>query len=141
MKSKACAVALVAMAGTLCAASVSAEESATPPTSKDATSAMRVVVDPETGEVRAPTPDEIRSQAARRNASSPAAAARSAARAAAPSSTHVVPEEKSVQRHSSGMLSVKLPRDSLSLLKATSSNGTLEIEHSNEAPAPVASEE
>ena len=140
MKSKACAVALVAMAGTLCAASVIAEESAPAPTSKDATSAMRVVVDPETGEVRVPTAEEVRAQAARQNARASAPASRSA-RAAAPSSTQIVPDEKAVQRHSSGMVSVKMPRDSLSLLRATQSEGKLEVEHTHEAAAPVASEE
>src|SRR5688572_18734016 len=67
MKPKACAVAFVAMAGTLCAASVFAEESATAPSSKD-TSALRVVVDPETGEVRAPTAEELNKQLARESA-------------------------------------------------------------------------
>ena len=141
MKPKACAVALVAMAGTLCAVSVFAEEAATAPTSKETKSAMRVVVDPETGEVRAPTAAELEAQLARENAAAPAAAARSSARAAAPRSVKVLPEEKTVQRHSGGMVSVKMSQDTLSLLRATSSNGKLEIDHADEVLAPIASEE
>ncbi len=139
MKPKACAVALVAMAGTLCAASVFAEESAATPSSTKDASAMRVVVDPETGEVRAPTADELKQQLARENA---AAAASSARAAAAPRSTHVLPTEKSVQRHSNGMVSVRLSQESLSLLKGTKqADGELEIEHVKEAAQPVATEE
>jgi hypothetical protein len=140
MKPKARAFALVAMAGTLCAASVFAEESATRPTSNKDASAMRVVVDPETGEVRAPTADELKQQLARESA---ATAAKSSARSAAASrSTQVLPAEKSVQRHSNGMLSVRLSRESLSLIKATSQpNGELEIEHAEDTAQPVATEE
>lgn len=144
MKPKACAVALVAMAGTLCAASVFAEGPATAPTSKDTSSAMRVVVDPETGEVRAPTAAELEAQLARENAAKASdGVARASARAvAAPSAAQVLPTEKSIQRHPNGMLSVRMSQESLSLLKATKqADGKLEIEHANESSHAVATQE
>jgi hypothetical protein len=138
MKPKACAVALVAMAGTLCAASVFAEESAPTPSSNKDASTLRVVVDPETGEVRAPTADELKQQLARERA----AATTRAARAAAPSSKQVLPAEKKLQRHSNGMLSMRLSQETLSLLKAVpQADGKLEIEHANETAQPAATEE
>ncbi len=140
MKPAARAVALVAMAGTLCAASVFAEESAVKPTSNKDASSMRVVVDPETGEVRAPTQEEllalIQAEQAVRATQQTARAARSA-QAAAP--TDLLPEVKSVQRHPNGMLSVKLPQDSLSLVTVvTDEQGktrTVHSETSSVAPA------
>ena len=139
MKPKACAVALVAMAGTLCAASVLAEDSAKAPISKDSNSAMRVVVDPETGEVRAPNAQELEAQLAREQAAP--AAARSIARAAAPTAKQVLPAEKVIQRHANGMVSVRMSQDSLSLLRATNENGKVKIEHANEAPHVAAEEQ
>ncbi len=144
MKPRACAIACVAMAGTLCAASVFAEESPPKPTATEASNAMRVVVDPETGEVRAPTTEELEAQLARERAAAPAPAAR-AARAAtsslSTSATQVLPAEKSVQRHPNGMLSVRMSQESLSLLRATThADGTLVVEHADDV-APHATEE
>lgn len=142
MKPKACAVAFVAMAGTLCAASVFAEESATAPSSKD-TSALRVVVDPETGEVRAPTAEELNKQLARESAAAaPSGLARSSARAAAaPRGKDVLPNEKVVQRHANGMISVRMSQESLSALTASHADGKLTVKHAEESVQPLATEE
>jgi hypothetical protein len=137
MKPAARAVAVVAMAGTLCAASVFAEESAKTPTS-DHSSAMRVVVDPETGELRAPTHEELRAlieaeQAARAAERS----ARTASRAAA-TAPEVLPATKTVQRHANGMVSIRLSQESLSVVKvATDEHGKVRAVHANES-TPVA---
>lgn len=110
------AVALVAMAGALCTAqTVLAEEPAKAPKSKDTNSALRVVVDPDTGEVRAPTSEELEALVKAQEA---ARAARSSARAAAPAAaTQILPAENQVARHANGMVSVRLSQDSLSLIK------------------------
>jgi hypothetical protein len=142
MKPAVRALALVAMAGTLCAASVFAEESATPNRDKNA-NAMRVVVDPETGEVRAPTSDELQAliqaeQAAR-------AAERSTfARAAATAATapDVMPEAKTVTRHKNGMVSIRLGQESLSLIKAeTDAQGRVRAVHTNETSSVAPAQE
>jgi hypothetical protein len=142
MKPRACAVALVAMAGTLCAASVFAEESQPKPAATEGPNAMRVVVDPQTGEVRVPTTEELEAQLARERAASETAAAARAVRAtvAAPA-PQVLPAEKSVQRHSNGMLSVRMSQESLSLLRATThADGSLSVEHADDV-APIVTEE
>jgi hypothetical protein len=144
MKPAVRAVALVAMAGALCTShAVFAEESAKAPVPKDS-NAMRVVIDPETGEVRAPTSEELAAQTARENAAA-ASAVRTSARAVTPASDAVLPAEKSVQRHPNGMLSVRLSEDTLSLLTATrAANGKTQVEHASESPQPapvVAAEE
>jgi hypothetical protein len=132
-------VAFVAMTGALCTSTaVFAEDAAKSPAPKTS-NAMRVVVDPETGQLRAPTPEELRAQLARENA--PAANARSA-RAAAPATSAVLPSEKSVKRHSNGMVSVKMSQDSLSALKATTdAKGKTVIKHEGDSAQPVATEE
>jgi hypothetical protein len=132
-------VALVAMTGALCTSTaVFAEDAAKSPAPKTS-NAMRVVVDPETGQLRAPTPEELRAQLARENA--PAANARSA-RAAAPTTSAVLPSEKSVKRHSNGMVSVKMSQDSLSALKATTdAKGKTVVKHEGDSAQPVATEE
>lgn len=127
------AVALVAMAGALCTAqTVLAEEPAKAPTPKDTSSALRVVVDPETGEVRAPTPDELAALIKAQEAATAAqSAARSSARAAAPAApTQILPTEKQVVRHANGMVSVQLSQESLSLIKIeTDANGKTRTTH------------
>jgi hypothetical protein len=137
MKPTVRAVALAAMASALCASAAFADDSASAPTPKNTTSTLRVVVDPETGEVRAPTAEELNAQLQRENA---AAAARSSARASSRSS-RVLPAEKVIQRHPNGMLSVKMPHDSLSMLKATKqADGKVAIAHKGET-TPAAAEE
>lgn len=142
MKPKACAVALVAMAGTLCAASVFAEESAAPPTSNKTASAMRVVVDPETGEVRAPTEEELLAliqaeQAARATQRSARALASQAATA-----PNVLPQAKAVHRHPNGMVSIQLSQESLSVVKVeTDANGKARTVHANETSSVAPAQE
>jgi len=139
MKSAVRAVAFVAMAGALCTSNAAlASDPAKAAAAKDS-NALRVVVDPQTGELRAPTPEEIRAQVARENAA--AASARSARALAAPRASAVLPAEKSVTRHKNGMLSVKMSRESLSALKAaTDSSGKTVVKHDNEVAQPLATE-
>jgi hypothetical protein len=141
MKPAARAVALVAMAGTLCAVPAFADESPKK-MPKDTASEMRVVVDPETGEVRAPTNNELKAQLARENAAAtaPSSLARSSRAAVRP--THVLPAEKVVQHHANGMVSVRMSQDTLSMLKAKAdSNGALKIAHDGESTDHAASQE
>jgi hypothetical protein len=141
MKPAVRAVALVAMAGALCTANgVLAEESAKTPAPK-AGNSMRVVVDPETGAIRAPTTEELAAQIARESA--PAASnARSAARVAPAATSAVLPTEKSVQRHANGMLSVRMSQESLSALTATTdANGKTKVKHASETAQPVVTAE
>jgi hypothetical protein len=139
MKPAVRAVALVAMAGALCTSqAVLAEDVAKSPPPK-ASNAMRVVVDPETGEVRAPTAEELSAQIARENA--PAAAARSA-RAATSPAPGALPAEKQVVSHSNGMLSVKMSEESLSALSATNdASGKTTVKHDSVSAQPVATEQ
>jgi len=145
MKSAARTVAFVAMAGTLCASSiVFADESIkTPP--PDTNSAMRVVVDPETGEVRAPSADELVALIQAENAARAAeSSARVGLRAAAATSANlnVLPETKSVQRHANGMVSVKMSQDSLSLVTAeTAANGKTKLGHAGEISSHSSAQE
>ena len=134
------AVALVAMAGALCTAqAVLAEEPAKAPTPKtptsNASSALRVVVDPDTGEVRAPTPDELDALVKAQEAASAAqSTARSSARAAAPAAaTQILPTEKQIVRHANGMVSVQMSQETLSLIKTeTDANGKARTTHVGE---------
>jgi len=140
MKSAVRAAALVAVAGAFCTSQAAfAEDSAKSP-APPASNALRVVVDPQTGELRAPTPEEIRAQVARENAA--AASARSARAAVAPkSAAAVLPAEKSVTRHKSGMLSVKMSQESLSMLRATTdTSGKTVVKHDSEVAQPIATE-
>jgi hypothetical protein len=132
-------IALAAMTGALCTSTaVFAEDAAKSPAPK-ASNAMRVVVDSETGQLRAPTPEELRAQLARENAS---AANTRSARAAAPATSAVLPSEKSVKRHANGMVSVKMSQESLSALKTTTdANGKTIVEHEGDSTQPVATEE
>jgi hypothetical protein len=145
MKPAVRAVALVAMAGALCTSNgVLAEESAKTPAPKASNAmpnALRVVVDPETGAIRAPTTEELAAQIARE--STPAASsARSAARAAPAASSAVLPTEKSVQRHANGMLSVRMSQESLSALTATTdASGKTKVKHASETAQPVVTAE
>jgi hypothetical protein len=154
MKSAARAVALVAMAGTLCASFAFADEPAKEPAPKNApnatpkampsatSNAMRVVVDPETGEVRAPTDDELKAQLQRERAAASAPSSLARSSRAAVQSTHVLPAEKVVQHHANGMVSVRMSQESLSMLKAkTNSNGAVKITHEGETSEHVAAEE
>jgi len=141
MKPAARAVALVAMAGTLCASSLAfADDSAKSPAPKGTSNALRVVVDPESGKLRAPTPEELQAMiAAERGAS----AARTTARAAVAASTteQILPDTKVVKQHANGMVSARLSQDSLSMVTLTTdANGTTHLAHKGEE-RKVAAEE
>ena len=132
MKPAVRAVALVAMAGALCTAqAVLAEESAQAPSPKDTSSALRVVVDPDTGEVRAPTSDELEALVKAQAAAQ--AAQRSARASVNAAATQILPAEKQVVRHANGMVSVQLSQESLSLVKVeTDANGKTRTTHVGE---------
>ena len=136
------AVAIAAMVGSLCVSSVLAEEAAQP-VPGDTSSSLRVVIDPQTGQARAPTPEELQAlieaeRAARAAESSARTALRAAPAATAP---EVFPTEKSVQRHPNGMVSVRLPQESLTLLKITTDeNGNVLLVHAKETPVAHAEE-
>lgn len=139
MKPAVRAVALVAMAGALCTSYAALAEDAAKSSAPKAGNAMRVVVDPETGEVRAPTADELQALVkAQEAAQAAASSARSSARAAAPAaSTQVLPVEKQVVRHSNGATSVRLGMDSLSLVKIeTDASGKAKTSHVGETRLP-----
>ena len=144
MKPAVRAVALVAMAGALCTSQAALAEDAAkspaPKTGVPATgNALRVVVDPETGEVRAPTADELQALVqAQEAAAAAASSARSAARSAAPAaSIQVLPADKQVVRHSNGATSVRLGMDSLSLVEVEAdANGKALTSHVGETRLP-----
>ena len=138
MKPAVRAVAVVAMAGALCTSYAAlAEDAAKSPAAKTG-NALRVVVDPETGEVRAPTADELQALAKAQEAAQAAASSARSARAAAPTaSTAVLPAEKQIVRHSNGAVSVRLGMDSLSLVKIeTDANGKAQTSHIGETRLP-----
>jgi hypothetical protein len=149
MKPAVRAVAFVAMAGALCtsyaalaedaAKSPPPEKAGVPATGIPATgNAMRVVVDPETGEVRAPTADELQALVQAQEAAQAAASSARSARAAAPAaSTQVLPAENQVVRHANGATSVRLGMDSLSLVKIESdATGKAQTSHVGETRLP-----
>jgi hypothetical protein len=127
-------IALAAVTGSL---SISAwADPATKPVDNNAQmSSLRVVRDPATGELRAPTAEELKSLIA---AEQQARAARMSARARAPQNTapDVMPAEKSVQRHANGMVSVKLGQESLTAIKAQSTPNGVKVVHVEQSAAP-----
>jgi hypothetical protein len=131
MKSLKQAIALAAMAGLFTAGAL-AEEPASQPAA--ATNAMRVVVDPVTGEVRAPTDTELQALiAAEKAARAAEKAQRATSRAAATTAQQVMPEQKSVVRHPNGMVSMRMSQDSLSALKVEKdANGKTHLVHEGE---------
>ena len=139
MKPAVRAVALVAMAGALCTSyAVLAEDAAKSPAPPATGNALRVIVDPETGEVRAPTGDELAALVKAQEAAQAAASSARSARAAAPAaSTQVLPAENQVVRHSNGAVSVRLGMESLSLVKTeTDANGKTKTSHVGETRLP-----
>ena len=134
MKPVVLTVALAAMVGALCTIqTVLAEEPGKAPAPKAASNALRVVVDPDTGEVRAPTSEELEALVkAQEAASASQRSARSTARAAA-AETQILPAEKQIVRHANGMLSVQLSQESLSLITVeTDANGKARTSHVGE---------
>jgi hypothetical protein len=102
---------------------LSADEAAAPASQKSVAkpapemNAMRVVRDTQTGELRAPTTEELK---ALQEAEGEARQARKPS--PTPSSEKyapdVVPAEKSIVRHANGMVSMRLSQDSLTAIKA-----------------------
>jgi hypothetical protein len=123
-------IAMAAMAGSLCVAgAAAASEPANPPKSATQMSAMRVMVDPETGEVRAPTDEELRALIAAEKAATQAQKP-TVARSAAATAQQVLPAQKSVVRHKNGMVSVQLSQDTLSAIKVeTDATGRTHLVH------------
>ena len=115
-----------------------AADSAQAPTPKDSNNALRVVVDPETGKLRAPTAEELQALiAAERGAS----AERSSAQAAAAPSQQVLPDSKVVKQHANGMVSARLSQDSLSMIELTTdANGKTRLVHEGEQRNTTAEE-
>lgn len=140
MKPAARAVAFAAMASTLCASVAFADDAAQAPVRSDASHALRVVIDPETGKLRAPTAAELQAQTERKNAAAASKAAPSAARAASRKSNQILPGQKELRHHANGMSSVRLSHESLSLLKATTANGKVEVLHEGEVVQRAAEE-
>jgi hypothetical protein len=134
MKSLKHAIALAAMAGTLCAAGTALGEEPKNQPAADM-SAMRVVVDPQTGQVRAPTDDEFQALIkAEKEAKAAEQSQRSLARAARPDTAQdVMPAQNNVVRHANGMVSVQMSQDSLSALKVQKdADGNTHLVHDGE---------
>lgn len=134
-------VALAAMTGSL---SITAWADPAPEAKPAADSAqmssLRVVRDPETGELRAPNSEELKALiAAEQQARAARQAARTTARAAENTAPEVLPATRSVQRHKNGMVSVKLGQESLTAIKAQSTPDGVKLVHV-EPSAPAAME-
>ena len=100
-------------------------------------SSLRMVRDPATGEMRAPTTEELKGLLeAERQAR--AAQASSRARSVQNTAPEVLPAEKSVVKHANGMVSVKLGQESLTAIKAETTPNGVRVVHADEtAAAPV----
>jgi hypothetical protein len=139
------AVAIAAMAGSLCVAGLAnADESQAAPTPAAATemNSLRVVVDKNTGKVRAPTEEELAALIAAQNAAKQnAAQARTARAAGAARAPMIMPATKTVQRHANGMVSARMSANTLSALKVEhDAQGNAHLVHASEAQ-PTAVEE
>lgn len=130
-------VALAAMTGSL---SITAWADPAPEAKPAADSAqmsgLRVVRDPETGELRAPNAEELKALLA---AEQQARQARVAARGVQNTAPEVLAPGKTVQRHGNGMVSVKLGQESLTAIKAQSTPDGVKVVHA-EPSAPAAME-
>ncbi len=130
-------VALAAMTGSL---SITAWADPAPEAKPAADSAqmsgLRVVRDPETGELRAPNAEELKALLA---AEQQARQARVAARGVQNTAPEVLTPGKTVQRHRNGMVSVKLGQESLTAIKAQSTPDGVKVVHA-EPSAPAAME-
>jgi hypothetical protein len=132
------AVAIAAMAGSLCVAALaSADESkaAPDPAAAPQMDALRVVVDKKTGKVRAPTEEELTALVAAQNAAKQnAAQARTAHAATTVHAPMIMPATKTVERHGNGMVSARMSASTLSALKVeTDAQGHARLVHAEEA--------
>ena len=95
-------------------------------------SSLRMVRDPATGEMRAPTTEELKGLLeAERQAR--AAQASSRARSVQNTAPEVLPAEKSVVKHANGMVSVKLGQESLTAIKAETTPNGVRVVHAEPA--------
>jgi hypothetical protein len=132
------AVAIAAMAGSLCVAALAnADESTAPPDPAAARQmdALRVVVDKKTGKVRAPTEEELAALVtAQKAAKQNAAQARTARAATASRAPMIMPATKTVQQHANGMVSARMSANTLSALKVeTDADGHAHLVHADQA--------
>jgi hypothetical protein len=139
------AVAIAAMAGSLCIAGVANADdakAAPAPTSGLEMNSLRVVVDKNTGKVRAPTEEELVALiAAQKAAKQQATQARAARAASANRAPMIMPANKTVQRHANGMVSARMSLDTLSALRVEKdAQGNTHLVHTNEAKQPAVEE-
>lgn len=112
------------------------------PNPKSDASSLRVVVDPETGEVRAPTHEELLALIEAEKAARAAQSSARARSAQAATAQEVLPETKSIQRHPNGMVSIKLGQDSLSVVKVeTDGQGKSRTVHASETSSVAPAQE
>ncbi len=130
-------VALAAMTGSLSITAWADPAPEAKPTVDSAQmSGLRVVRDPETGELRAPNAEELKALLA---AEQQARQARVAARGVQNTAPEVLTPGKTVQRHGNGMVSVKLGQESLTAIKAQSTPDGVQVVHVDPS-APAAME-
>jgi hypothetical protein len=130
-------IALAAVTGSLSVAAwAGPDDAAKPAQNSSEMSALRVVRDPATGELRAPNDQELRALiAAQQQAKALRQSART--RAAQHTAQEVMPTQKHVVRHANGMASVKLSQESLTAIKAqTTANGVKVVHVEQSATAP-----
>jgi len=122
-------IALAAMTGSLSITAWADPAPATKPADEGAQmSSLRVVRDPDTGQLRAPTSEELKGLLeAQRQARTAQASARS--RSAQTTAPAVLPVEKSVVKHANGMVSVKLGQESLTAIKAVTTPDGVRVVH------------
>jgi hypothetical protein len=94
--------------------------------------ALRMVRDPATGEMRAPTTEELKGLLAAEQQAR-AAQASSRSRAAQNTAPEVLPAEKSVVKHANGMVSVRLGQESLTAIKAETTPNGVRVVHAEPA--------
>ena len=120
-------IALAAMTGSL---SITAWAD-TPPAAKSPEAgaqmnSLRMVRDPATGELRAPTTEELKGLL---EAERQARAAQASSRSARSTTRAILPAEKKVVKHKNGMASVRLGQDSLTAIKAETTPEGVRIVH------------
>lgn len=136
-------IVFAAMAGIACASGLA--NAADPAPSADSKpraemNALRVIRDAATGELRAPTAEELK---ALLEAERVAREARltSRARSTGTYAADVLPEQKAVVRHPNGMVSVRLGQDSLTAVKVVPVDGKPHVVHDAAAQSQPAAQE
>jgi hypothetical protein len=126
-------IALAAMTSSLSiAAWADSPPAANSPEAGAQMNSLRMVRDPGTGEMRAPTTEELKGLL---EAERQARAAQASSRSARSTTRTILPAEKKVVKHKNGMVSVKLGQDSLTAIKAeTTPDGVRVVHVKPEAP-------